>query len=241
MKLLIAIPAYNEADIIQDSIKKLHHFLSQNAYDYDWKIVVSNNASTDQTEKKLSEITLPNVIHRNNPTRSIGESIDAIFKLYDADIYGFIDADLSVELIHIKEALDLLEKGEDVVTASRRYSDYVYIRKWYREIPSSFIICLTRLLFKTSLTDFQAGFKFMKKKVRDSAWTHVKGLKHSFINTEILILSSYLGFKVKDLPVNLIDTRKTKIPLLRAGVDMIIQLFKLRLRLFKIDKHSVLN
>ena len=44
----IVVPVHNEAGTLQDSIRRLHEFLSDEL-PYPWRIVIADNASTDST------------------------------------------------------------------------------------------------------------------------------------------------------------------------------------------------
>ena len=44
----IVVPVYNEEAALQDSIRRLHEFLSHEM-PYAWRIVIADNASTDAT------------------------------------------------------------------------------------------------------------------------------------------------------------------------------------------------
>ena len=45
----VVIPVLNEERGLPQSIRELHQFLSGNLHDYDWRIVIADNGSTDST------------------------------------------------------------------------------------------------------------------------------------------------------------------------------------------------
>ena len=47
--LEIVLPVYNEEKVLERSVRALHAFLSDNLAQYDWRITIADNASTDQT------------------------------------------------------------------------------------------------------------------------------------------------------------------------------------------------
>jgi glycosyltransferase involved in cell wall biosynthesis len=44
----IVVPVYNEQEVLEDSIRRLHAYCSANL-EHDWRIVIADNASTDAT------------------------------------------------------------------------------------------------------------------------------------------------------------------------------------------------
>jgi dolichol-phosphate mannosyltransferase len=65
----VVIPAYNEADVIEDTLRALIATLS--AQSFDWELLVVNDASRDRTEEVLLalEQTEPRLRHINNQGR----------------------------------------------------------------------------------------------------------------------------------------------------------------------------
>ena len=56
--LTVVVPVFNEKGDLPKNLPKLAAFLAKKMKDYDWEIVVADNASTDQTPeigKKLAK------------------------------------------------------------------------------------------------------------------------------------------------------------------------------------------
>src|SRR3989338_9681772 len=109
--LLIAIPAYNEADILEKNILKLYNFCLKNIKDYNWKIIISDNNSQDKTleiakklSKKHKEIKY---IHQEDRPKSL--SLQKTFLKFNSNLYMYMDADLSTDIKHIPEFLKEIE------------------------------------------------------------------------------------------------------------------------------------
>ena len=49
MKVNITIPVYNEEKILEQSISTLNNFLEKEFSEYDWEILIADNASIDKT------------------------------------------------------------------------------------------------------------------------------------------------------------------------------------------------
>ena len=48
-KILIVIPVYNEEVIVNQNLMTLLDFCEKNLQNYDWRIVIADNNSTDST------------------------------------------------------------------------------------------------------------------------------------------------------------------------------------------------
>src|SRR3989344_7074679 len=107
-KLLVVIPAYNEEELLENNIIKLHNFLQRNFKGYNWRIIISDNNSIDKTleiakklAKKYKRVTFK---HMENRAKSL--AIKKIWLEEKADIYAYMDADLSTDLKHTKQLIE---------------------------------------------------------------------------------------------------------------------------------------
>src|SRR5690242_933514 len=93
------IPVYNEQHVLERSITTLHDFLSQHL-PYDWRIVIADNASTDETltvARGLAErIGRVDVLHLDKKGR--GRALRAAWLGSRADVLSYMDVDLSTDL-----------------------------------------------------------------------------------------------------------------------------------------------
>lgn len=98
-KLLVAIPAYNEEDIIAKTIRGL-----QTISEID-KIVVIDDGSTDKTREILELI--PNLdIIKFNKNKGKGAGLKEVFEKYDYDYICLLDADLGLTSIEAKKLME---------------------------------------------------------------------------------------------------------------------------------------
>jgi len=201
MKIILVIPAYNEEAILLKNINETISII--NSLNYDIKIVISDNNSKDKTGEIGKILALK---HKNVDYVFVGEAgkgsavINAWKKYNDADIYGFMDADLAVDLGHIKEALGYFSDNFDVVIGSRRVKGAEVNRELYRKFTSLVLNWLINFLFKLDIKDTPCGFKFFKSNVIDKILPEVPDKEWVF-DTEMLILAKKYNFKIKEIPV----------------------------------------
>ena len=232
-KLLIAIPAYNEEKILENNILKLNLFLSQYLADYDCRIVINNNSSTDGTGRIAEKLSreLPGVICIHHPFRSMSRSIQRTWLCHEADVYAHIDADLSADLANLPRLLERINAGANIATGSRMTDQSIRTRKIGREILSVGLIKIVQALFSTSIQDFQCGFKAIDRRVRDEIIPKMKCTDHGLMSTEMILVAIQKGLNVQEIPIVWSDTRNTKTNLVWSIYDAVCNLYKIKLRL----------
>ena len=108
----IIIPAYNESNYIESTLKNLHRVLSEaELKQSDWEIIVCDNNSTDNT-REIAEDNGALVIYE--PENQISKARNKGAEIVHGDWLIFIDADSypSVELI--KELLSVIDSNKYV-------------------------------------------------------------------------------------------------------------------------------
>ena len=231
-KLVIVIPAYNEEKILENNISKIYSFFTKQLKRYDWKIIISDNDSKDDTlkiaqniSKKLKRVSF---VHMNKRPKSL--SIKKVWLSEDADIYSYMDADLSTDIKHFPELIQSLGEGYDIAIGSRT-KELRRNRSIKREVMSQTLIFILRNLFSIKLTDFQCGFKAINRKTKDNIIPKMKALKHGFMDTEMIIVATKKGYKIKSIPVNWQDLRESKIQTFQDVIDTSKNIFRIKLDL----------
>lgn len=214
----IVIPIYNEAAELEANIKKLHSYLQKNLKTYKWHITVADNASTDNSlsiAKRLSR-QLDNVGYMHLDKKGRGRAIKKAWGILDADIFSYMDVDLSTDLNSFKPLLQALNSGFDIAIGSRLLPrSKVSKRPLKREILSRNYNLLITLFFNVHFSDAQCGFKAVTSKlahhllphIRDNAW---------FFDSELLILADKMGYKIHEEPVLWIDNPGSTVRVLKT-------------------------
>jgi len=230
-KAVIVIPCYNEEEILESNIKKLHSYCSKNLKKFKWEIMISDNNSEDSTlkiAKKLSaKLSHVSYYHMDDKPRS--KAIKKIWLEKDADIYSYMDADLSTDISHLKELLDSVSKGYDIVIGSRTQPK----RTFFRKIMSKSLILLIKTIYSIEIKDFQCGFKAISRKVRDTILAKMKSVDVGFMDTELILVASQKTFKIKEIPVRWEDLRTSKSPIVKGVFDALFNLFRIKYRLIR--------
>lgn len=205
--LKIVIPVYNEEKELEKSVIALSSYLEQYMTEFEYEIVVADNASTDSTldiAKKLSnKYSFIKAFHLDQKGR--GRAVKSVWKMNVADISAYMDVDLSSDLKHFFPLVNSILNGFDIAIGSRNmHGSRVYGRNLLRTITSKGYIFLIKLFFQVNFSDAQCGFKAVSREVIEKLLPHVED-DEWFFDTELLILAEKNGYKIFQEPVTWID------------------------------------
>ena len=195
MDITIGIPAYNEEKNIASIIVKLKKIAQ--------KIIVCNDGSTDLTGEIAQKLGAVVINHPKN--LGYGSGIRSIFqkaKEIDSDILVTFDADGQHQVEDIKKVIEPILKNEvDMVIGSRFLENKNVSTPEYRKIGIKLITKVTNSTLKEKITDSQSGFRAYNKDVLSKLEPGDIGMG---ISTEILIKASSRGFKIAEVPINIL-------------------------------------
>lgn len=232
LRVEITIPVYNEEDELEQNIKRIVRFCQKNLSSYSWHITIADNASTDNTPV-IGSILVKNyhkVSFFRLEQKGRGSAVKQTWSKADANLYFYMDLDLSTDLVHLPALLIALQKGYDIAIGSRLLKGArVEGRTILREITSRILnLIFIRLLFRTHFTDAQCGFKAVTKKVVDELIPHIKE-NDWFFDGELLIVGEKSGYRIYEEPVHWVDNPGSTVRL----VSTIWGDMKTMLRLFR--------
>ncbi|MDD5427662.1 MAG: glycosyltransferase family 2 protein [Candidatus Omnitrophica bacterium] len=183
-------PMFNEAENIEDTIRRATALASEVSDDYE--IVIADDASTDGSGDLVDK--LAGTDKHIKPVRlkvntKFGGALNAGLKNASKEVVIYTDSDLPAKESDIKKALELLD-GADIVTA---YSLVLKDASLKRIIMSKGYNFLVRLLFGLKIRDINSGLKIYKRKVLEGL--DLKS-RSPFIDVEIFSEASRRGFKI---------------------------------------------
>jgi len=195
LDITIGIPAYNEEKNIASIIVKLKKIAQ--------KIIVCNDGSTDLTGEIAQKLGAVVINHPKN--LGYGSGIRSIFqkaKEIDSDILVTFDADGQHQVEDIKKVIEpILKNKADIVIGSRFLENKNVSAPEYRKIGIKLITKVTNSTLKEKITDSQSGFRAYNKDVLSKLDPGDVGMG---ISTEILIKASSRGFKIAEVPINIL-------------------------------------
>jgi len=215
----IVVPVYNEQEILEDSIRRLHAYCSANL-EYDWQIVIADNASTDATldvagvlAGDLERIT---VLHLQRKGR--GRALRAAWSTSDADVLCYMDVDLSTDLRALPPLISALASGHsEVAIGTRLAPGSRVVRGRRRELISRSYNRLLRVTLRARFSDAQCGFKAIRAdaarrllpQVADQGW---------FFDTELLVCAQRQGMRIHEVAVDWIDDPDSRVDIVSTAL-----------------------
>ena len=195
MDITIGIPAYNEEKNIASIIVKLKKIAQ--------KIIVCDDGSTDLTGEIAQKLGATVIRHPKN--LGYGSGIRSIFqkaKEIDSDILVTFDADGQHQVEDIKKVIEpILKNNADLVIGSRFLDNKTIDVPEYRKIGIKLITKVTNSTLEEKITDSQSGFRAYNKDIITKLEPGDVGMG---ISTEILIKASSHGFKITEVPINIL-------------------------------------
>lgn len=227
----VVIPVLNEEHSLPLCIDKLKNFLDKDMTGYDWRIVIADNGSTDQT-RQLAEsyaIQYPErilCIHLDE--RGRGRALKKAWTDSDRDILCYMDVDLSTSLEYfypLVKAID--EEGCHIATGSRLSRLSLTKRSHKREAISRIYNLIIKIAFATHFSDAQCGFKAISKSAAKTLLPVIQD-NHWFFDTELLIVAEKRGFSIKDIPVVWDEDPDSRVNVFKTAVEDLKGLFRLK-------------
>lgn len=229
MKLSLVIPAYNEKDIIEGTVKTALARLT--AMSPDCELIVVDDGSTDGTPHLLRAIKDTRVrLVEYSPNRGKGAAVRAGMLAAAGDYVFCTDADLAYGLENIPSMLTKLEEtGCDLVIGSRRlngqgYKDYPLLRL----ITSKGFALIVRVLSGLPY-DTQCGIKGYRREAAQALFSRCATDGFAF-DFEVLLRAQKAGMAVEQEAVTIVNHRDSKVNLLRDSVRMFRDLLRIRAR-----------
>lgn len=225
----VTIPVYNEEKILESSILKLRSFLQKN-FSNSYYIVIADNASKDRTRaigEKLAK-RYKDVKYQYIPVKGRGIALRTVWTKYDADIYSYMDVDLSTELKAFPKIVEMIQGGGFDVTTGDRLSDESKTKRGLkREILSRGYNLILKAAFRPGFKDAQCGFKAVSRKVVREIVPRIKD-NNWFFDTELLLKTEHAGYSVGSLPVKWIEDPDSKVKSVETVLDYLASVRRVR-------------
>lgn len=233
MKLSIVIPAYNEENRIERTLRTYHQFFAEKNIPFE--LVVVLNGCKDDTigvvERVRKDLTTNDIVVIDLPQAGKGLAIKAGFAdalTRDNDLIGFVDADMATKPDAYYDLVINLGDNDGIIAS--RYMPGAQIsppRPAYKRYGSRLIYePLLWLLFGLSYYDFQCGAKLFKRNVLETITPQLTVTQWAF-DAELLYLCKKAGYTVIEIPTVWEDQAESKLTL-KGGLRMLGSLFTVR-------------
>lgn len=198
MKVLLIIPAYNEEENIEKTIKKIE------TYNKDIDYIVINDGSRDNTSKILDEKNIKHIDLVHN--LGIGGAVQTGYKYAYENNYDIaiqFDGDGQHDINCIDKIIDPLINEKIDMCIGTRYLDKSsskFQSTFIRRLGSNIITIFIKLFTRTKITDPTSGFRAVNKNVIEE---FAKNYPTEYPEPESTVSLLVNKYKVKEVPVNM--------------------------------------
>ena len=202
IKLSVIIPAHNEEKRIERTLLDVDSYLEKQNYEYE--IIVVDNASNDKTFEEVKKLETTNVQNAKvikQPIVGKGAAVKLGVEQAQGEFVMFMDADNATPISQIETFWPFLEQGMEVVIGDR-YMDDTHRAKqpWYRTVLSRGSNLLIQLVLVPHINDTQAGFKAFKATAAKAIFSHLTINGFAF-DMELLAIALKLSFRIKAVSI----------------------------------------
>lgn len=201
-RLSVIIPAYNEANRIERTLKDVDSYLEKQPYDYE--IIVVDNGSQDRTVeivKNLEATTVQNARVISQSIKGKGAAVQKGVAESQGQYVMFMDADNATPISEIEKFWPHLQQGIEVVIGDR-YMDETHRAKqpWYRTLLSRGSNMLIQFVLIPHIHDTQAGFKAFDAQAAKKIFKQITIHGWAF-DMELLAIAMHMNYRVKPVPI----------------------------------------
>jgi glycosyltransferase involved in cell wall biosynthesis len=192
MRVSFLIPAFNEEATIGEVLERIA------ALGLDAQVIVVDDGSTDRTAA-IAEAHGATVIRQANLGK--GAAIRAAIGVIDGEIAVIQDADMEYDPAEVPELIDPIVQGvADVVYGSRlRGGKPQRAYLFWHLVGNKFLSLLTCVLYNTTLSDMETGYKAFRSDVLHSLELREN---HFGFEPEITAKICKLKLRIYELPIS---------------------------------------
>ncbi|HET8564398.1 MAG TPA: dolichyl-phosphate beta-glucosyltransferase [Candidatus Binatia bacterium] len=208
--LSVVIPAYNEAERIPRTLRRLREYLAAASFGYEILVVVdgTTDSTLDVLEKMSGEIPHLKILNRA-VNRGKGQSVKEGMLKAAGRVRLFCDADNSTDIAHFDKMKPLLDEGYDLVIGSRDAKDVPDAKQAvpqprYKRLLGQAGNLFVQFVAVRGIWDTQCGFKAFRSDAAKKIFSRTMIDGWGF-DIEVLALARELKYKIGIIPVHWIN------------------------------------
>jgi len=224
-KLSIIIPVYNEEKTIDDILKRVYGVKLPG---WEKEIIIVDDGSKDNTRKLLKKWEQKAIVVYKGKNEGKGSAVNIGFKRATGDIILVQDADLEYSpddypILLAPFANNLI----NIVYGSRFLGPHLSTMFAYAQ-GNKFVTFVTNVLFNSSITDMETGYKVMRRHVIQGITLHAKRFD---MEPELTAKILKKGYQIYEVPISYFGRKFSEGKKLtwRDGVVALWTLIKYRL------------
>jgi len=233
MRISVIMPAFNEAETLDESVREVVEGLRIARRDFE--VIVVENGSDDGTAAIAHALAaeVPEVKVVEFPRPDYGRALRAGFLAADGDLVFNFDVDY-FDLEFLADAAIMLEAripAPVVVVGSKRSRGAVDRRSPIRRVVTAGFSVVLRTLFRLKVSDTHG----MKGMHRQALLPLVERCRFGtdLFDTELVLRAERAGLPVDEIPVEVQERRPSRTSILRRIPRSVLGLLRLRLALWR--------
>ncbi len=235
MKVSIAMPVYNEAEIIEKIISETYEKVVKRG---NFEFIVVEDGSNDGTKEILKKLGKKYNLRlfMDSGRRGYHGALKYALTIPKNEVIFFSDSDGQHDPSNFWDLYKYVD-DYDIISGFR----VIRTDPFHRIVLSRIYNFSLLPLFGTFFRDSNCGFKIIKKRVIDDVLGDVKYIKFGF-STEFLVLAKKKGYKILEVPVTHRERktgRATQFEIRRLPKAIILQILgMIRLKRFLINSRG---
>jgi glycosyltransferase involved in cell wall biosynthesis len=219
------------------------NYLNNLEDDFDWQIHIVVNGSNDNSINIAKEISEKNdrVSFYELKQGGKGRAIKYCWQKSEAEYFIYMDIDLAVSLESLPTLIKHLKDGHDLVWGSRHLRKSKVKRSVFRSFSSLAYNVFSKTALEHNYSDLQCGFKGINNRIKNGVLPKIED-NNWFFDTELIVWSKKLKYKLKEIPVNWQEDRyqerKSKVKVFKDAKSFVYKTMKLRKKLKMINNNK---
>ena len=226
--LSIIIPAFNEAERLPETLRKIAAYAL--SLDYPTEVIVVDNLSSDATKNIILDFhsSYPFIRYLCGTVPGKGGAVRAGIMKGRGDYLLICDADLAVPIEEVCKFLPPRLVEYDIAIGSREAAEAVrYGEPFYRHLMGRVFNLIVRALLLPGIRDTQCGFKCFRRDVARELFS--LGIIDGWsFDVEILHLSRLKGYRVVEVSVDWYFGEKSKVSPVRDTIGMLKEILVIK-------------
>ena len=227
LRLSVVIPAFEERELITDTIRAIDGELAAHLDDGSYEIVVVDDGSADDTAAMAAAAGARVV--RLDDNQGKGAAVKAGVLAARGRTIAFTDADLAYPAALLLDVLAEVEMGWDVVVGSRRHHDTNTLVKAgrLRVLGGRLINLLTQVVLLGYFRDTQCGLKGFRSDIGKAIFERTRITGFAF-DVEIFLIAEQDRLSLTEIPVSITNRSGSSVQVIGDTVDLVASLFRIR-------------
>jgi dolichyl-phosphate beta-glucosyltransferase len=233
----LIIPVYNGHCVLEKHLTPFLSWLSCKPYKTQIILVDDGSADSQLTKTYARQHDLQFLGLPANTGK--GAALRYGFRLAEANIQLFTDADIPFQYENIDTFISLLTQGpRKLIIGDRTDPSSVYFEKtsFIRTAGSYLVSALVNRFFVKGIQDTQCGLKGMGKEVASLLFYHSR-IDRFAIDVELVYLARQNDVPIIKIPVQLRSNDTSSVRAVKDGIKLLIDLYRIR-KIHGKRKHS---